>query len=132
MRLLPFIVLHNPQALSKFLKRSLSMIIWSGLGLVVPGIAFVCFLFTQITIGSIFNDEKYYTQHGWPKLLAFLVAAGLVGLVGSLLSKRGSKVYIEKATGKEIVMGRNDSFFFIPVLYWAPLLVILGFVFLFI
>jgi hypothetical protein len=109
-----------------------TMIIWSGLGLIVPGISFVCFLMMQIAMTAIFDDSKYYTAHGWPKLLAFWIAAALIGLIGRHLATKESKVYIEKATGKEIVIQPNHSFFFIPMLYWAPLLAILGIVFLFI
>ena len=107
------------------------MIIWSGLGFVVPGIAFVCFLVTQLAMTAIFQDGRYYTEHGWPKLLAFWIAAVLVGIIGRSLSRKQTKIYIDKATGEEIVMRPNHSFFFIPILYWAPLLAILGIVFLF-
>jgi hypothetical protein len=108
------------------------MIIWSGFGLVVPGIAIVCFFVTQLVMTILFQDGRYYTQHGWPKLLAFWIAALLVGLVGRSLSRKESKVYIEKATGKEVVIKPSHAFFFIPVLYWAPILAILGIVFLFV
>ena len=58
------------------------MIIWSGLGFVVPGLAIVCFFVTQLAMTSIFQGDRYYTQHGWPKLLAFWIAALLVGMIG--------------------------------------------------
>jgi hypothetical protein len=108
------------------------IIIWRGLGFIVPIIAIACFFVTQLATTSIFQDDRYYTEHGWPKLFAFWLAAVLVGIIGLLLSRKGTKIYIDKATGEEIVMRPNHSFFFIPVLYWAPILVILGIVFLFI
>ena len=95
------------------------MIVWSGVGFVVPGLAIVCFFVTQLVMTSVFHDDRYYTQHGWPNLLAVWIAALLVGIIGRSLSRKENKLYIEKATGKEVVMRPNHSFFFIPVLYWA-------------
>ena len=105
------------------------MIIWSGLGFLVPGISFACFLLTQMAMTSIFNDAKYYTEHGWPKFLACLMAAGLVGVVGLWLS--GGRVYIDKGTGEQVTIRRSHSFFLIPVVYWAPMIAVGGLVLLF-
>jgi hypothetical protein len=104
------------------------MIIWSGLGFLVPGISFACFLLMELAMTSIFNDAKYYTEHGWPKLLACLMAAGLVGVVGLWLSQ--GRTYVDK-TGQKVTIRRSHSFFFIPVLYWAPLIAVLGLVAIF-
>jgi len=105
------------------------MIIWSGLGFVVPGIPFACFLLMQLAMTSIFDDPEYYTQHGWPKVLACLMAAGLVGVVGLWLS--AGRVLIDKTTGQEVTIRRSHSFFFIPVLYWAPIIAVVGLVAIF-
>ncbi len=105
------------------------MIIWSGLGFVVPGISFVCFVVMDLAMTSMLNDPQYYTQHGWPKLLACLMAAGLVGVVGLWLSR--GRVYIDKTAGQQVTIRRSHSFFFIPVVYWAPIIAVGGLVLLF-
>jgi hypothetical protein len=105
------------------------MIIWSGLGFLVPGISITCFLLMQMAMTSIFNDAKYYTEHGWPKFLACLVAAGLVGVAGFWLSQ--GRTYIDQNTGQEVIIRRSHSFFLIPVLYWAPIIAVFGLVLIF-
>src|SRR3712207_4011112 len=65
------------------------MIIWSGLGILVPIVAFLCFLVTQLVTTSVFGDERYYTEHGLPKLVAFWIAAVLVFLLGRVLDEKG-------------------------------------------
>jgi hypothetical protein len=106
------------------------MIIWSGLGFVVPIIPIACFFVTQFALTSIFNDATYYSQHSWPKLMVWLMAVGTVGLVGWLLS-RGS-VFTDKTTGEAVTIRRSHTFFFIPVIYWAPIVAAIGLVTIFI
>jgi hypothetical protein len=83
----------------------------------------------QLAMTSIFNDPQYYTQHGWPTLLACLMAAGLVGVLGLWLS--GGRVYIDKTTGQQVTIRRSRYFFLIPVVYWAPIIAVGGLVLLF-
>jgi hypothetical protein len=105
------------------------MIVWTGLGFVVPGISVFCFYVTQLVMTSIFKDARYYTEHGWPKFLACLLASGLVYLLG--LSLSSGKVHIDQRTGKQVIIRRSHSFFFIPVLFWAPIIAICGLALLF-
>ena len=108
------------------------MIIWSGLGFLVPVVAFVCFLVTQIVTNSLLNDEGYYTEHGFPKLVAFWAAAGLLFLIGRALSSKEARVLVDKQTGEEVILTPSHTLFFIPIAYWVPLLLVGGIVFLFI
>ena len=108
------------------------MIIWSGLGFLVAVLTFGCLIATEFLVESAFHDDRYYQSHGWPKLIAFVVAALFVGVLGRLLKRRQGKALIDPETGKEVIVGRNHTFFFIPVEYWAPILVVLGVVFLFV
>ena len=81
---------------------------------------------------AAFHDDRYYQAHGWPKLVAFAVAAVIVGIVGRWLNRRQGKVLIDPETGREVVVGRGNTFFFIPMEYWAPILLVLGIIFLFV
>ncbi|WP_406700690.1 hypothetical protein V5E97_18020 [Singulisphaera sp. Ch08] len=108
------------------------MIIWSGLGFLVPVITFLCLLATEFLVEASAHDERYYQANGWPKLVGCIIAAVLVGPIGRLLNRRTGKILLDPETGKEVVVGRNNTFFFIPMEYWAPLLILLGFIFLFV
>lgn len=108
------------------------MMIYSGAGFIVVVIAFVMLFLSELSVEYLFNDDSYYQAHGWPKLLAFFIAGCIVLLVGRYLDKPGAKVYIEKETGKEVVMKKSHSFFFINVKYWGYILFGLGVVFLFV
>ena len=106
------------------------MIFWTGLGFLVPSISVLCFYLTQLAMTSLFNDARYYTEHGWPKFLACLIAAGLLGILGSALSK--GRTLIDQTNGKEVIIRRSHSFFFIPVLYWSPIIAVVGLFLLFV
>lgn len=96
------------------------MIIWSGLGFLVAVIAFGCLVASEFAVESIFQDDQYYQTHGWPKLLALLVAGIIVWLLGRRLK------------GGEARNRAGHSLFFIPFEYWGPILIVLGFIFMFV
>ena len=88
------------------------MIIWSGLGFVVPlifiavGVLFVV-LFPQGN-GDISNIAIYLTLTAifWP--------------LGTWMQNRSKgKTYIDKETGQEVVVRASHTFFFIPIKYWS-------------
>jgi len=102
------------------------MIIWSGLGVLVPVIAGICLFLMNAIVGSTaFNSQ------GWPKTVALLVAAGIVSLVGYKIQQQPGRVVIDKATGREVMLKRRHSVFFVPVLYWGPILAVIGIILLF-
>lgn len=98
------------------------MIIWEGWGVMVAVIVFGCSLLMELATESFFDDENYYQAHAWPLTVALLIAAALVWVGGIFLERRPKRVVIDKETGKEFVLGKPDSLFFIPVRYWAPIL----------
>lgn len=113
------------------------MIIWRGGGCFVAIILLVCLFVTQFVINLALHDSRFYTTHGWPKLIAFWVAAGLVWLY----SQRSftpeelntpTPTRMEGQPKSKEFMAAQHSLFFINVKYWPPLLVVLGIVFLFI
>jgi hypothetical protein len=108
------------------------MIIWTGVGFIVAVVAFLMLVLTEFSVEALFRDESYYQSHGWPKLLAFAVAGFIVLVLGKLLNKKEGKVLIEKETGKELVLKKKHSLFFIDIEYWGYILFALGLVFLFI
>ena len=108
------------------------MMIYTGAGFIVAVIAFLMLLLSELSVEYYFDDDSYYQTHGWPKLLAFFLAGCLVTLVGRYLDNADAKLYIEKETGKEVIMKKGHSLFFIEVKYWGYILFGLGVVFLFV
>ena len=108
------------------------MIIWTGWGFLVPVAAFGCLLATEAGVEAAFNDDNYYQSHGWPKLVAFLVAAFFIWIVDLWLSRRPRRTLIDVDSGEHVTLGGGDSFFFIPVKWWAPICIICGVVFSFV
>ena len=108
------------------------MIIWSGWGWLVAVIAFGCLVLTELVVEGVTKDESYYQAHGWPKLLAFWIAAVLVFILARFSARSPGKTVIDKDTGKEIVLGKNHALFFIPIRFWPIVLGVLGAVFFFV
>jgi hypothetical protein len=108
------------------------MMIWSGLGFLVAVITFLQLVLTEAVVERLFRDDTYYQTHGWPKLIAFLIAAAITWPLGNLLNGRSSRVLLDPQTGQEVVLRPNHTLFFIRMEYWAPILALLGVIFLFV
>lgn len=107
------------------------MIIWSGLGFLVPIIGLGCLFLAQVATGSLFQDTAYYQNNGWPKLAGLLTAAALTYLLSTLLDRQPGRAVIDKTTGRELVLKPRHSLFFVPLKYWSYVFVALGIVFMF-
>ncbi len=104
------------------------IIFWSGLGFLVPVITIICFVITQGAVNAMMG-EKHYETNTWPKLAATIFSAILVGLFGYIFNRipRDRKM-VNPATGERETVSTSGghTFFFIPMEYWAVLIVILG------
>ena len=107
------------------------IIVWSGAGILVPMLAFITLFITQLMTDSVFG-EGFYTAHGIPKLLGFWIAAALTWLLATALAKQKGTPYYDKRTGQLVMIKKRHSLFWIPVEYWAYLLVGFGIFALFI
>ncbi len=100
------------------------MIIWKGWGFLVVVIVFSTSLVAEFISESITNDENYYQENSFPLSLALLTAGIINDLLGKWLNTRKTKVFIEKDTGKEIVIKNTHSLFFITMEYWGVILAV--------
>ncbi|MDR1648414.1 MAG: hypothetical protein LBR88_10375 [Zoogloeaceae bacterium] len=93
------------------------MIIWQGWGFLVA----LIFLAVAFILFPFFNrpDMAEYQQFADPAF--FLINALLTLLLGLYLRRKGAKVFIDEATGKEVVIRPRHTLFFIPVLFWAAI-----------
>jgi hypothetical protein len=106
-------------------------IIWSGRGILVPILTFLCLLLSDAITAAYFHDKDYYAAHGWPKLVGFLVAAGLVWIFAPRPAPKETDPDLlpyEQLTPPD----NEDAFFFVPMRYWPVILSVLGVIFYFI
>lgn len=107
------------------------MVTWSGLGFLVVFAALGFLLLTEYIVELIFNDQQYFQQHGWCRMLGLWIAAVVVWLLGSYLNKKSSEKLVDEESGTETQAKPNHSLFFIPMIYWGPILFVLGIAFYF-
>jgi hypothetical protein len=102
------------------------MIIWRGWGFLVAVFAFGASLVTELVTESMTGDDHFYQREAWPLALACVVAGIVTWFVGKKLQARGARVVIDKATGQELTIGDSHTFFFVPMHYWAVVLIALA------
>lgn len=88
------------------------MIVWSGWGFLVAVFVFGASLAMEIVTESVTRDDGLYQAHAWPLALALVLAGIATWVVGSYLNARGG--------------GGRHRFFFIPMHYWGPALIVLA------
>ena len=102
------------------------MIIWSGKGHLVAVFVFVCSIEAKMLTYSLNGSNQYWDQNGWPMGISLLASAFLCWYVGRILASKQETIFIEKETGKEVVVKSNHALFFIKMHWWGPILAILG------
>lgn len=111
------------------------MIFWSRLGFLVLVISFACLYAAETISEAITHDEEYYQQHTWLILLAFTITACILWPLGRYLNKKvTTRELIDPKTGEIVQIntgGNGHTLFFIPMEYWAPILIVVGVIFLF-
>ena len=100
------------------------MLIWSRGGILAPIAAAFSLVLTEYLVDLSFYQD-YYQDHGWPKFIALSIAGLLCLLLGHLLNN-DEKTYIDKETGKEVVIRKKHSFFFIAIEYLGIIFPIIG------
>jgi len=101
--------------------QSPAVIVWSGWGIAVVLVAAVVVITVQSVVASAYG-QPYYAGHVWPKLVSWLLLAAAIWPVGRWLESRPKRTFLDKGTGQEVVVGRRDTLFFIPVRYWVFIL----------
>ena len=102
------------------------MIIWNGMGFMVVVLGVLGMFLVDLGAATITGVDNNFAEHPGRLFIGFLVAALLVFLFSLFLSNRETRTVIDKESGQEFELGRNDSLFFIPVKWWPILLIILG------
>jgi hypothetical protein len=102
------------------------LIVWRGLGWLVPVFVFAALMLSQLSVDTIYGDG-FYTANTWPKQAALIVAAFAVGVLGIYLNHKRRQLLIDEETGETVGKAPAHSLFFIPVEYWAVVVLALIF-----
>lgn len=98
-------------------------IIWSGYGFLVAVIVFGFSLAANVTTNWVTGNNKYWDTHRWPFALSLLLSGLMCLLVGFLFRRRNARLLIDPETGEDVVLRESHTLFFIPVIWWAPILI---------
>lgn len=100
------------------------VIIWRGLGWLVPVIVFGFSLVGNLVFNTAYKDG-YWDSHHWPFAISLLFSAAVCWFLGNYLKARSDRVAIEKETGKEIVINQSrHALFFVPMHLWGAVLAV--------
>ena len=98
------------------------VIIWRGLGWLVPVIVFGFSLITNLAFNATYGED-FWNSHHWPFALSLFVSAAVCWFLGKYLKTRSDRVVIDKETGKEIVINQSrHALFFMPMHLWGAVL----------
>lgn len=87
------------------------VIVWNGLGFMVPVIAVGSLISIQLSVNSMMGDDQYYTVMGWPKLAGFALAGLLTFGFDEWLRNRFEDEAYEQGLDPETVKRPDHSFF---------------------
>ena len=102
------------------------LIVWRGFGWLVPVIVIAALILTQLAVDAVYG-QGFYTANAWPKQAAFIAAAVFVGLLGVFLNHMRRGLLIDEETGEVVGKAPSHTLFFIPVEYWAVIVLALFF-----
>lgn len=101
-------------------------IIWTGKGFLVAVVTFGCSLIANLISNWVTGSGAYWEAHKWPLAVSLFISAVACWFLGCLFRNRGAQVLIDPKTGKEVVLGKSHTLFFIPMIWWGPVLVVFG------
>jgi hypothetical protein len=101
------------------------VIIWKGFGIlniIIPGILFVIVGSLVSALGLDSIDSRL------PMAFVFIVSGVIIWYLGKALNSDSDKVLVDMETGQRYRMGTQHSLFFIPMHYWGPAGLAIGFI----
>jgi hypothetical protein len=97
-------------------------IVWKGKGFLVFVFAFCFSLLANLLTNAATGSEAYWNTHKWPLAVSFLVSAAACMALGLTLQGRKGRILIDPKTHEEVVIRESHTLFFIPILWWGPIL----------
>ena len=102
------------------------IIFWRGRGFLVLVITFGISLINNLITDSITGNATYYKVHKWPVGISLIISGALCWLAGEYLNNKQGRVLVDPTTGQQVVLRRTHSLFFIPLMWWGPILGVIG------
>lgn len=103
-------------------------ITWTGKGFLVAVFTFGFSLIANLISNSVTGSGAYWDTHKWPLAVSLFVSAVACLFVGRFFQNRNAQVLIDPKTGKEVVLQKSHTLFFIPMTWWGLILAVLGLV----
>jgi hypothetical protein len=101
-------------------------IIWSDKGYLVAVTTFGSSLVANLITNSVTGSGAYWDAHRWPLAVSLFFSAVVCWFVGRAFQNQGARVLIDPKTGEDVVLRESHTLFFIPMMWWGPLLAVLG------
>ena len=105
-------------------------IIWTGFGFLVFVFIFGFSLIANLMTNFVTGSEKYWDAHKWPFAASLFLSALTCWLVGRFFHNRKAQVLIDPKTSNEVILRKSHTLFFIPMIWWGPILAVFGLVIL--
>ncbi len=99
------------------------LLIWKGWGIVVLVIA-VVFLAIGIAAGDVVHANASLT--GALMSIALVPGGAVCWFAGKRLDAQPPRVLVDPKTGAQVVLRRENTFFFVSVELWGPILAVIG------
>ena len=94
------------------------MVIWQGWGILAVILAVASLILTQLGIDAVMG-HGYYTTNSWPKIVAGIIGAVLIGGTGYWLNSKPGKTLIDPETDELIELKQRHNLFWVPMQYWS-------------
>ena len=101
-------------------------IVWTGKGFLVFVFAFCFSLIANLLTNLATGSEAYWNTHKWPFAVSLIVSAATCMLLGLIFHNRKGRILVDPKTGEEVVIRESHTLFFIPILWWGPILAMFG------
>ena len=85
-------------------------------------IAFGLSLAANLITNGLTGSGAYWDAHKWPLALSLFASGAACLPLGLYFRDLKAQVLIDPKTGKEVILRQSHTLFFIPVLWWSPVL----------
>lgn len=99
------------------------MVVWEGHGLLAGVLPLLLGLAAAFGVESLGEPGTLQTHGRLIYGTVALISGGLLVVWERRLSRRPKRVLVDKETGTEIVLGERHTLWFVPLRFWAWLLV---------
>jgi hypothetical protein len=101
-------------------------IVFTGYGFLVLVFVFGFSLIANLITNCVTGDRMYWDAHKWPFAVSLFVSAVTCWLIGYFFRNRNGRLLIDPKNGEEVVLRESHTLFFIPMIWWGPILVVFG------